>query len=96
MRAIYLRLVVGSPSRVLKYGTYNNTHNADDHYPCMLIFDQPINEQRFRQVLNELAAEAGIPPEKMDLKWEPEEPNDWPNTGSWDIDYFINRLFMQT
>ena len=65
MRAVYLRLVVGSPSRVLKFGTYNNTHNADDHYPCMLIFDQPINEQRFRQVLTELAAEAGIPPEKI-------------------------------
>ena len=51
LRAIYLRLVRGSPSKILKFGTYNDTHMDDMHYPSHLTFKEPLDEEKLRKAL---------------------------------------------
>jgi hypothetical protein len=89
LRAIYLRVVVGLPSKILKVGSWKAWHMDDMHYPCHQIYKEPLEEAKLRKVLVELCAEDGIPEEKIDLKFIDEKPNDWPPTNSFDVDHFI-------
>lgn len=89
LRALYLRIVVGRPSQILKYGTYNANHAAGMHYPCQQLYKEPLDEKRLREALESLCPEDGIEKDDFYLKFMDEEPNDWPSTNSWDIDHFI-------
>ena len=91
LRALYLRLVVGKPSQILKYGTWPPpkdghivNHRACGHYPCQQLFSKPLDEAKLRKALVGLAAEDGIKEEEVSLKFFAEEPMDWPSTGSYD------------
>jgi len=89
LRAIYLRCVRGKPSQILKYGTYNDSHMDAMHYPCQQLFKEPLEETRLRKALVELCAEDGIDEKGIFLKFWEEQPNDWPSTGSFPMDHFI-------
>ena len=60
LRAVYLRARIGLPSQILAKGSHGNTHVADQHYPCQMLFSQPLDENRLRQVLVGLCGEGGI------------------------------------
>lgn len=92
LRALYLRLKVGRPSQILRKGRYNAVHQQGLHYPCMQTYKEPLNEARLRSALVSLCAEDGIEGKDVDLKFHTEQPNDWPQTGSWDADHFIESI----
>jgi len=97
LRAVFLRLKVGKPSKILKYGTYPHpkpgpdgslqcsNHRACAHYPCQQLYSQPLDEAKLRKVLVELAAEDGIKEHEIEVVFKDEKPNDWPATGSYDV-----------
>jgi hypothetical protein len=89
LRAIYLRVVIGRPSQILKIGAYGNEHKEGMPYPCQQLYKEPLDEVRLRKALVELCAEDGIEESDIDLTFMAEQPNDWPGTGSFDIDHFI-------
>ena len=96
LRALYLRAVVGKPSKILKYGTYPPpkpvadgathvaNHRACGHYPCQQLYSKPLDEAKLRKALIGLCAEDGIKEEEISLKFFAEEPMDWPSSGSYD------------
>jgi len=92
LRALYLRIVKGRPSQILKYGTYGEKHVAGGNYPCQQLYKEPLDEARFRKALIELAAEDGIEEKDIDIKFYDEKPNDWPTTSAFDVDHFIESL----
>ena len=59
LRAVGLRVFVGKPSQILKLGSRGNDHKADQHYPCQMLFDAPLEEARLRPALLKLCAEDG-------------------------------------
>jgi len=94
LRALYLRVAVGKPSEILKYGTYpypntegpgRSTHAAATHYPAQLLYDQPLDEAKLRAALLSVTAEDGIKADEVALTFMEEKPNDWPATGSYDV-----------
>jgi len=98
LRAIFVRLKIGKPSQILKYGTYPypkpapdgkslvcGAHRACAHYPCQQLYSQPLDEAKLRKVLVELAAEDGISEDEISVIFKDEQPNDWPPTGSYDV-----------
>jgi hypothetical protein len=94
LRALYLRLFIGPPSKVLKYGTYpypnlagpgRPTHKAATHYPAQFLYDKPLDEAKLRQALFSLTADDGIADDEVELTFKDEKPNDWPTTGSYDV-----------
>jgi len=106
LRTLFLRIKVGKPSQILKYGTYPHpkpkapggalqcsAHRACAHYPCQQLFIQPLEEAKLRKVLVELAAEDGIAECEISLKFMDEKPNDWPSTGSYDVTSALLKSF---
>merc|ERR1711998_402243 len=99
-RALYIRLVVGAPSKALAHGSRNRSHDADQHYPNIQVYSQPLDETRLRPALVQLASEDGIEESAISLRFFDEEPQDWPapdaepggGTGSYNIDHFIRSL----
>jgi len=89
LRAVYLRLVIGRPSQILKLGTYGNKHMADLHYASHVLYSQPFEQERLRKALVELCAEDGIKEAQIELLFSDEVPNSWPATGSWHMSHFI-------
>lgn len=55
----------------------------------MQLYDAPFDEDRLRKAFVELCAEDGITEEDLALVFEGEEPQDWPENGSYDINYWI-------
>lgn len=95
LRAIYLRLVKGKPSQILKLGAHNAIHLDDMHYPCQQVYKEPLDESRLRKALVELAAEDGIGEGKIWLKFHAEKPNDWPTASAFDIDHLIKKSTVE-
>ena len=60
LRALYLRARIGLPSQILAKGAHGSTHVPDQHYSCQVLFNQPLDEDRLRQVLIRLCAEGDI------------------------------------
>jgi len=89
LRAIFLRLTVGSPSQILKTGGHGNVPKKDDHYPGMQLFQGPLDEAKFRAAVFEVAAEGGITEENVLVEFCPEEVNDWPERGSHSITHWL-------
>lgn len=94
LRALYLRIVIGPPSKILKYGTYpypntsgagRPTHKAATHYPAQFLYDKPLDEAKLRAALLNLTAEDGIAADEVELTFKEEKPNDWPTSGSYDV-----------
>eukprot|EP00747_Dinoflagellata_sp_TGD_P069402 gnl/TRDRNA2_/TRDRNA2_156117_c1_seq1.p1 gnl/TRDRNA2_/TRDRNA2_156117_c1~~gnl/TRDRNA2_/TRDRNA2_156117_c1_seq1.p1 ORF type:complete len:353 (+),score=43.69 gnl/TRDRNA2_/TRDRNA2_156117_c1_seq1:50-1060(+) len=97
LRAIFLRVVKGTPSQILKYGTYGDTHAKGAHYPCQQIYKEPLDEVKFRKALVDLCAEDGIDEKDINLVFHNDEkPNDWPKAGGFaggfEVDCFIESL----
>ena len=96
LRAFYVRLVVGRPSQVLKYGTYPHPkkgadgklhagfHMASMHYPAQMLFKKPFDEAKLRAAVASVAAEDGIvKEEEIEVKFFAEVPQE-PSSGSYD------------
>ena len=97
LRALYLRLVVGTTSQVLKYGTYPppkpaadgtmmsppGKHEKANHYPAQMRFTKPFDEAKLKAALVSVAAEDGIPEDQIQLKFMAEVPQE-PSSGSYD------------
>lgn len=94
LRAVYLRLVRGRPSQILKFGAYNGFHQRDLHYPCLQVFEEPLDEPRLKKALIELCAEDGIREKDIDLKFFSDQPKDWPLSGSFDLNYFLGFNYL--
>ena len=94
LRACFLRIKVGAPSKVLKYGTYPHpkvdgpgrpTHAAAVHYPAQFLFTEPLNETKLHAAVVSTAKEDGIAEDEVEVKIMPEVPTDWPSSGSYDV-----------
>lgn len=95
LRALWLRIVKGRPSQILKYGTHNAEHIPGMHYPCMQLYTEPLDEGRLRKALVELLAEDGVEEKDIYLKFNADEPKDWPQTGSFNLAHFTGTDYWQ-
>jgi hypothetical protein len=105
LRAIYLRLAVGKPSVVLKYGAYphpkeavdgtlhTSSHQQCEHYGSQQLFSKPLDEEKLRKAVVELCAEDGIEEHEVGVKFFDEEPMDWPASGSYDVTSGVLKSF---
>ena len=94
LRACFLRITVGAPSKILKYGSYpypkadgpgRPTHVAAKHYPAQHLFTEPLDETKLRAAVVSTAADDGIAEDEVEVKLMPEVPTDWPSSGSYDV-----------
>lgn len=88
LRALYLKLVYGPPSKILKYGTHNAAKWPDFHYPAHVLFDKTLDETKLKDALVGLCAEDGITAEKVEVVFHHVPPNDWAENGSWPSDHY--------
>jgi len=92
LRALYMRCFVGTPSQILKKGNYNRKNSKDQHYLNLQTYNMPLDEKKLRDAIVSLCAEDNIPEEEIDVTFLDEKPNDWPATGSFYSDHFIESL----
>lgn len=92
LRAVYMRLVNGLPSQILKYGTYGNTADDGEVYPSSVLLTEPLDEAKLRATVVQFCSEFGIPEDMIEIKFFEEKPPDWPTSGRWWPDYFVKSL----
>ena len=94
LNACFRRILFGKPSKVLKYGT-KGFSIPGFYYPAMMLFSEPfLDEEKLREILEEMAAESGIKNAKkrVRLTFEKEVPSDSFNeTGFFEPDYYVEK-----
>jgi len=95
LRAIYLRLVVGPPSKILVKGTrpIQNHQPGGGNYLSQMLFSQPFDATKLKAALISAAGDDNIKEHEVELTVMDEVPRDWPVEGSYGgscgADYFI-------
>ena len=88
-RAVYLRVVRGKASDVLKVGAV--PFRAGHFYVAQMVFNKPFEPSRLREIFSEMIQEAGIAPEKAQVVFEPEVPRSLPASGALEADHYVGK-----